>query len=139
MTIDNYLAEAGAFATLSGILAGFAISAVIQLLSSVPESKIATATIVTYSASTAMFLYTLIVFILVFAGTAEQNKIIGDLDTLGTIALLVMYAAVFVFLAAIGMTGWIRSRITGILTSSFAMITMCLIAIAILSVTSTLS
>jgi hypothetical protein len=136
MTIENYLAEAGALATLAGILAGFAISAVIQLLSSASESKIATATIVTYAASTVMFLYSLIVFILVFASTAEQNKVVDSLDTQGSIAVLVMYGAVFVFLAAIGLTGWIRSRITGILTTTFAAITMCLIAIAIVSVTS---
>jgi len=136
MTVENYLAEAGALATLAGILAGFAISAVIQLLSSALESKVATATIVTYAASTVMFLYSLIVFILVFATTAEQNKVVTSLDTQGSIAVLVMYGAVFVFLAAIGMTGWIRSRITGILTSSFAAITMCLIGIAIISVTS---
>lgn len=136
MTIENYLAEAGAVATLAGILAGFAISAVIQLLSYATESKIATATIVTYAASAVMFLYSLIVFILLFAATAEQNQIINSLDSLGSISVLVIYGAVFVFLAAIGMTGWIRSRITGILTSSFALITMCLIAVAIASVTS---
>ena len=139
MTIENYLAEAGALATLAGILAGFAISAVIQLLSAATESKVATATIVTYSAATVMFLYALIVFILVFAATAEHNQIINNLDSLGSIAVLVMYGATFVFLAAIGMTGWIRSRITGILTSSFALITMCLIAIAIVSVTSAMA
>jgi len=137
MTVENYLAEAGALATLAGILAGFAISAVIQLLSANTESKIATATIVSFSASTVMFLYSLIVFILIFAATAEQNQVVESLDTLGSIAVLVMYGAVFVFLAAIGMTGWIRSRITGILTSVFALITICLIAFAIVSVTST--
>ena len=137
MTVENYLAEAGALATLAGILAGFAISAVIQLLSANTESKIATATIVSFSASTVMFLYSLIVFILIFAVTAEQNQVVESLDTLGSIAVLVMYGAVFVFLAAIGMTGWIRSRITGILTSAFALITICLIAFAIVSVTST--
>jgi hypothetical protein len=136
MTVENYLAEAGALATLAGILAGFAISAVIQLISSATESKITTATIVTYAASTVMFLYSLIVFILVFATTAEQNKVVSVLDTQGSIAVLVMYGAVFVFLAAIGMTGWIRSRITGILTSSFAVVAMCLTAIAIVSVMS---
>lgn len=136
MTIENYLAEAGALATLAGILAGFAISAVIQLLSTNTENKITTATIVTFSASTVMFLYSLIVFILIFAATAEQNQINPDLEALGSIAVLVVYGAVYVFLAAIGMTGWIRSRITGILTSTFAAITMCLIAIAIISVTS---
>jgi len=137
MTVENYLAEAGALATLAGILAGFAISAVIQLLSANTESKIATATIVSFSASTVMFLYSLIVFILIFAATAEQNQVVESLDTLGSIAVLVMYGAVFVFLASIGMTGWIRSRITGILTSAFALITICLLAFAIVSVTST--
>lgn len=133
MTVENYLAEAGALATLAGILAGFAISAVVQLLSSNPEGKLTTAVIVTFSASTVMFLYSLIVFVLVFAATAESNAIITSLDTLGTIALLVLLAAVFVFLGAIGLAGWIRSRTTGILTSIFALITMCLTAIAIYS------
>lgn len=133
MTVENYLAEAGALATLAGILAGFAISAVVQLLSSNPEGKLTTAVIVTFSASTVMFLYSLIAFVLVFAATAEKNAIFSSLDTLGTIALLVLLAAVFVFLGAIGLAGWIRSRVTGILTGVFALITMCLTAIAIYS------
>jgi hypothetical protein len=136
MTVENYLAEAGAIATLAGILAGFAISAVIQLLSTNTEGKLVTATIVTFSASTVMFLYPLIVFVLVFAATAEQNRIIEQLDVLGTIALLVLFAAVFVFMAGIGLAGWIRSRATGILTTAFAVITMCLTSIAIFQVLS---
>ena len=32
MTVENYLAEAGALATLAGLLAGFGLSAVIQFL-----------------------------------------------------------------------------------------------------------
>ncbi len=134
MTVENYLAEAGAIATLAGILAGFAISAVIQLLSTNTEGKLVTATIVTFSASTVMFLYPLIVFVLVFAATAEQNRIIEQLDALGTIALLVLFAAVFVFMAGIGLAGWIRSKVTGILTTAFAVITMCLTSVAIIQV-----
>lgn len=136
MTVENYLAEAGAIATLAGILAGFAISAVVQLLSTNTEGKIVTATIVTFSASAVMFLYALIVFVLVFAATAEQNRIIDTLDAMGAIALLVLFGAVFVFMAGIGLTGWIRSRPTGILTTIFAVITMCLTAIAIVQVLS---
>ena len=49
MTVENYLAEAGALATLAGILAGFAISAVIQLLSANAEGRLVTATIVTFT------------------------------------------------------------------------------------------
>lgn len=136
MTIENYLAEAGAFATLASILAGFAISAVIQLLSTNTEGKLVTATIVTFSASTVMFLYPLIVFVLVFAATAEQNRIIEQLNVMGTIALFVLFAAVFVFMVGIGLAGWIRSRVTGILTTAFAFITMCLTSIAIVQVLS---
>ena len=131
MTVENYLAEAGALATLAGILAGFAISAVIQLLSTNAEGRLVTATIVTFTGSAVMFLYSLIVFVLVFAGTAEKNAIVEKLDTMGSIALLVIFGAVYVFLTGIGLAGWIRSRVTGILTTIFAVITMCLTSIAI--------
>lgn len=136
MTIESYLAEAGALGTLAGVLAGFAISAVIQLLPSNSGGKITTATILTFSASTVMFLYSLIVFVLTFAATAEQNRIIPELEGLGSIAVLVMLAAVYVFLAAIGLTGWIRSRATGIITTGFAAFTMCITTFAITAVLS---
>ncbi|MEW6286740.1 MAG: hypothetical protein AB1509_10975 [Chloroflexota bacterium] len=136
MTVENYLAEAGALATLAGVLAGFAISAVIQLLSTNPEGKITTATILTFSASTVMFLYALIVLVLTFAATAEQNRILPELDTIGATAVLVMLAAVYVFLAAIGLTGWIRSRVTGIITTVFAAFTMCITTFAVVSILS---
>jgi len=131
MTVENYLAQAGAIATLAGILAGFAISAVVQLLPVNTGVKPVTATIVTFSASTAMFLYALIVFVLVFAATAEQNAIISRLDSMGSIALLVLFCALFVFLFGIGPAGWIRSRATGILTTVIPVLTMCLTAAAI--------
>lgn len=136
MTVENYLAEAGALGTLAGVLAGFAISAVIQLLSTNAESKLTTATILAFAASTVMFLYSLIVFVLTFAATAEQNRIISELDALGSIAVLVMLAAVYVFLAAIGLAGWIRSRTTGIVTAAFAAFTMCITSVAVASILS---
>jgi len=136
MTVENYLAEAGALATLAGVLAGFAISAVIQLLTTNMEGKLTTATILTFSASTVMFLYSLIVFVLTFSAAAEQNRVITELDSLGSIAVLVLLGAVYVFLAAIGLAGWIRSRVTGIITTAFALITMCLTSIAIVSIMS---
>ena len=83
-----------------------------------------------------MFLYSLIVFVLTFAATAEQNVIVQSLDTLGTIAVLVMFGAIYVFLGGIGVAGWIRSRTTGILTSAFAAVTMCVTSFAIISVLS---
>jgi hypothetical protein len=35
MTVDNYLAEAAALAGLAGIMAGFSLAAVVQLLAAV--------------------------------------------------------------------------------------------------------
>lgn len=136
MTVENYLAEAGALGTLAGVLAGFAISAVIQLLSTNSESKVTTATILAFAASTVMLLYSLIVFVLTFAATAEQNRIISELDALGSVAVLVMLGAVYVFLAAIGLAGWIRSRTTGIVTTAFAVFTACITSVAVASILS---
>jgi len=136
MTLDSYLQESGALATLAGILAGFAISAVVQLLSSNLEGKLTTVTIVVFSASTVMFLYSLLVFVLLFAAAAEQNAIPARLDTLGNYALLVVFGAVFVFLAGIGLAGWIRSKAAGIATTIMALITTCLTGVAIVSVIS---
>ena len=134
MTLDSYLQETAALATLAGILAGFAISAVIQLLSTDKPGKIATATIITFSASTMMFLYSLIVFVLLFAAAAETNTIPTQLDGLGNSALLVILGAVFLFLTGLALAGWIRSKATGIATTVLALITMCLTGIAIVSV-----
>lgn len=134
MTLDNYLQETGALATLAGILAGFAISAVVQLLSSDMKGRLTTATILVFSASTVMFLYSLIVFVLLFAAAAEKNAVPESLDNLGTYALLVIFGAVYVFLAGIGLAGWIRSKAAGVMTTVLALITMCLTGIAIASV-----
>lgn len=136
MTVDNYLQEAGALATLSGILAGFGISAVVQLLASDRRDRVISATIIIFAASSVMFLYSLIVHILSFAAAAELNIMPVQLEGLNVSALLVMFAAVFVFLAGIGTAGWIRSKVTGIFTSVFALVSACLTAYAIASVIS---
>ena len=136
MTVENYLAEAGALATLAGLLAGFGISAVIQFLAMDKKSRLVTSAIVTFSASTVMFLYSLIAAILLFAAAAELNRVPTEREDLSTWAFLVMVGAIFVFLGGIGITGWIQSRMTGIITSIIAAITMCLTASVLWSILS---
>ncbi len=136
MTVENYLAEAGALAGLAGVLAGFSLAAVIQLLTANIEGKLATAGIVVFSAASVMFLYSLIVAVLSFAATAELNEIPIELENLNTGALLITFGAIYVFVGGIGMAGWMRSRIAGILTTIFALISTCLITYAIGSVIS---
>jgi len=131
MTLENYLAEAGALAGLTGILAGFAMSAVIQLLTSNDNKKLTTATIVVFAAASVMFLFPLLVSVLSFSAAAELNDIPTDLTTPNQIALLIMFAAIYVFIAGIALAGWIRSKVAGILTTTFALISMCLVSYAL--------
>jgi hypothetical protein len=136
MTVENYLAEAGALATLAGLLAGFGLSAVIQFLVMEHQTRLVTSAIIVFSTSTVMFVYALIVSIMLFAAAAELNRVPTEREGLSIWAFLVLIGAIFVFLGGIGLTGWIRSRIAGILTTTFAVITMCLTASALWSVLS---
>lgn len=136
MTVENYLAEAGAFATLAGLLAGFGLTAVIQFLVTENKSRLVTASIIVFSISTVLFTYSLIVSVLSFAATAELNEVRPELDTLSIGGFLVLVSAIFMFLGGIGLSGWIRSRVAGIITTIFAILTMCLTASALWSVLS---
>ena len=136
MTVQNYLAEAGAFATLAGLLAGFGLTAVIQFLVTENKSRLVTASIIVFSISTVLFTYTLIVSVLAFAATAELNEVRAELDNLSAGGFLVLVCAIFVFLSGIGLSGWIRSKAAGITTTAFAVIAICLTASALWSVIS---
>ncbi|MEO8354315.1 MAG: hypothetical protein ABI621_00230 [Chloroflexota bacterium] len=136
MTVENYLAEAGALAGLAGVLAGFSLAAVVQLLTSNNGGRLITAGIVVFSAASVMFLYSLIVAVLSFSAAAELNTVPLELDNLNVGALLILFGAIYVFVGGIGMAGWMRSRTAGILTTFFAVISTCLITYAISSVIS---
>ena len=136
MSLDNYLQETGALATLAGIMAGFAISAVIQLLSTDKPGKLMTVTIVAFAGSTVMFIYSLLVFVLLFAAAAESSIVPVKLEGYGNYALLIIFGAIDVFLAGIGLSGWLRSKGTGIATTILALFTICLTSVAIIAVMS---
>ena len=136
MTVENYLAEAGALASLAGILAGFSLAAVIQLLTASDRGKLGTAGVVVFSAAAVMFLYSLIVAVLSFSATAELNRVPTELTTLNTGALLIMFAAIYIFIGGVGVAGWMKSKTAGILTTIIAAIAACFITYAIGSVIS---
>ncbi len=126
MPVDNILQEISLVGTLAGILAGFAFSAVVQLLASDVKGKLATGVIVIFTITTLMFLYVLFAFVLIGSATAELNQQIASLDWIGTFAYVTAFIGLLMFLIGVGLTGWIRSTATGIATTIFATITFCL-------------
>jgi hypothetical protein len=136
MTVENYLAETAALAGLAGIMGGFSLAAVVQMLTAASGGKLATAGIIVFAAASVMFLYALIVAVLSLSAAAELSRAPTELDNLNIGALLIMFAAIYVFIGGIGLSGWIRSRIAGIVTTVFALITMCMVTYAIYSVLS---
>ena len=136
MTIENYLAETAALAGLAGLMAGFSLAAVVQLLTASINGRLATAGVVVFSAASVMFLYSLIVAVLSLSAAAELGRVPTELDNLNVGALLIIFAAIYVFVGGIGLAGWLRSRTAGILTTIFAVISICLITYAIGSVIS---
>jgi hypothetical protein len=81
-----------------------------------------------------MFLFPLIVSVLAFSAAAELNAIPAELENINAFAVLIMFAAIYVFISGIGLAGWMRSKLTGVITTIFALISMCLVTYAIYSV-----
>ncbi len=126
MIIDNVLQENGMYATLVGILGGFAFAAVVQFIAMEKKGKLITAATILFSIATFMFLLALLAFVLIYAVVAETNTTFYALGLLGVYALFDTYGAIFVLLAGIGLAGWIRSKPTGIATTVLALIFSCL-------------
>lgn len=110
---------------LSTLLAGFAITALLELISMGKPGKIATAAVIAFLAAAALTLASTVGGLLAlsavpgFAGldhppTWNQlvsfNAGVGDLTFLG----------LFAFLFGVGLTGWLRSRRVGIVSTLLA-------------------
>ncbi|PKN93837.1 MAG: hypothetical protein CVU44_08460 [Chloroflexi bacterium HGW-Chloroflexi-6] len=126
MPVENLLQEVNIVATLAGILAGFAFSAVVQFIASNQPGRLTTIIISIFSLSALMFLYTLFAFVLIGMSTAELNQEIKALDGMGNWAFIIAFLGLIFFLTGVGLTGWVRSTATGIATSLFALMTLCL-------------
>ncbi|MBM3153517.1 MAG: hypothetical protein FJZ96_15140 [Chloroflexi bacterium] len=136
MDVEYILQETSQLATLAGLLGGFAFAAVIQLLSSERKGKVATWTIAIFATATLMFLVSLLVFVLYFSAVVELKDVPESLGNLGTYALLLTFASIFVLLGGIGLSGWIRSRATGLITTILALTGICVMGGIISSVIS---
>jgi hypothetical protein len=77
-----------------------------------------------------------ITFVMIFSATAEKNVVLDELDNMAAFALLALIGSVYIFLAGVALAGWIRSRITGIATTAFVLITVCMVTYVVVRVIS---
>ncbi len=134
MSVENYLQEATAFATLAGILGGFAFAAVVELLGSEKQSRVLTASIITFALSSMLSFYAVIVFVFSLAATAETDQVLPGVDAVGAGGMIALLGGVYVFLIGVAIAGWVRSRAAGIATTVFAAITTCTTSFAIFNI-----
>ena len=134
MSVENYLQEASALATLAGILGGFAFSAVVELLGSEKQSRVLTAAIITFALSSMLSFYAVVVFVFSLASAAETNQLLEGSSWASGSAMVALLGGVYVFLAGVAVSGWIRSKATGIATTVFASLTTCLTSVAIFNI-----
>lgn len=128
--LENTLQEAGQFITLAGVLGGFAFAAVIELLVSEKKGKLATAVIALFSTSALMFLYSLVVYVLIYSALLETGEVTTELGRFAASTTWFIFGAIFLLLISIAVAGWIHARTTGIITTVVAGIFACLMLVA---------
>lgn len=73
-----------------------------------------------------MFLFTLFAFVIGSAAIAELNREVSELSGWIVLAFIISLLGLDLFLLGVGLTGWLRSKATGIITSLAALLTFCL-------------
>lgn len=127
----NIFDEYNLLATLAGLLAGFSLTGVIELLEAVPGRKLGTVAITLFLLSTLMFVYTLFAsaMLSVASLTVEIRQLgyLPALDQIANTSLMIFIVGIALFLSGIALVGWLRSRVVGIITTTGVVVTVCAI------------
>ena len=132
----DYLAEiARQIGFISAFLGGVAATFMIQLVSlSTPGRQRGWAILCAAAASVAFITAVVATTMLVMAlhpHAPAANRTEGNIDTGRVLAFLSFGIGIYLLLACIGLSGWLRSRRTGQLTTGVAAIGAALITLAI--------
>ena len=126
--------QTGQVSFISGLMAGFSLSVAVQVFRSKTTGPMATICFVLFTVSSLLFLVGLYIDVALSLRTAgieqfppELLNQIGAIRTIGTSAAT---TALFMFIISIGLIGWLHSKLAGILTCLFAVITFIVIWIA---------
>jgi hypothetical protein len=128
---SDYLEVFKQMSFLSSVLAGFAITAAIQLIALTKKKLIVTATSAVFIVSSVVSIVATTLFVFVMTaiigppGFPQPNEtwtihFIGGIGVLPILGLLL-------FLAGIGLVGWLRSKLLGSVTTAFAVLASAII------------
>ena len=134
MDIEASIQEISQYITLASVLGGFAFAAVVELLLSEKKGKLATATIVAFSVSALMFLYSLVVYVFVYSALTTENIALDTVTSVANNTGLMILAAIFLLLVSIGIAGWVHSNSVGIATTIAALIFICATLITLFTI-----
>ncbi|MDW8396251.1 MAG: hypothetical protein RMM31_08415 [Anaerolineae bacterium] len=119
------------FATLSGILAGFAFAAVVELLGT-ERTRLLNTLIALFGVSSLLFILALFIYTLtnaVIVGLKDNetlaNQVIQGLSGLDMAGFIAKYLGLALLLIGISLSGWVRSRVLGLLTTILGMSALC--------------
>jgi uncharacterized membrane protein YdfJ with MMPL/SSD domain len=120
--------QTGQVAFISGLMAGFSLSVAVQVIRSEDKSNLTVGTFILFTVTSLLFLIALYIDValsLRIAGVNEfSTELLERISYVRTIGTSAATSALFLFIVSIGMIGWMQSRLSGIVTSVVAMITI---------------
>jgi hypothetical protein len=123
--------QSGQVAFISSLMAGFSFSIAVQIIRLNIEGRIATLSFLLFCASGLAFLIALYIDVSlslrVVGITQYSDSLIENISYIRRIGTTAASSAFFIFTLSIGMVGWLQSRLTGIVSSFFALSTLSLL------------
>lgn len=120
--------QTGQVSFISGLMAGFSLSVAVQVIRSKDKSNLAVVSFILFTVTSLLFLVALYIDValsLRIAGVSDISPALMErivyVRAIGTSAAT---SALFLFIASIGIIGWLQSRLSGIVTCIVALITI---------------
>jgi uncharacterized membrane protein YdfJ with MMPL/SSD domain len=125
--------QTGQVAFISGLMAGFSLSVAVQVIRSEDKSNLAVGTFILFTVTSLLFLIALYIDVALsirIAGVNEfSTELLERISYVRAIGTSAATSALFLFIVSIGMIGWMQSRLSGIVTSVVAMITIVVVGV----------
>ena len=123
--------QTGQVAFISSLMAGFSISIAVQLMRSHVTGWIAHTSVLSFILISLLFLIALYIDVtlsLRLAGATEFSKdLLDQVSAIRSVGTSAATLAVFLFIASIGLTGWLQARWVGILSTIFSSTALILV------------